>query len=83
MKYANVPRLASWTPNPTGVVRFHGRAMRLIAVSSFLFSLQIRANADNFRTHWPVAWLNVNGVTQIEVYVPPRGMPVVRLNWMM
>jgi hypothetical protein len=56
-------------------------AARLIAVLSVLISLQIRANADNFRTHWPVAWVNVNGVTQVEVYVPPRGMPIIRLNW--
>ena len=62
-------------------VAFLRDALRLIAVSSFLFSLQIRANADNFRTHWPVAWLNVNGVTQVEVYVSPSCIASVRLNW--
>ena len=62
-------------------VAFLRDALRLIAVLSFLFSLQIRVNADNFRTHWPVAWLNVNGVTQVEVYVPPSDMMSVRLSW--
>ena len=62
-------------------VAFLRDALRLTAVLSFLFSLQIRANADNFRTHWPVAWLNVNGVTQVEVYVSHRDTVSVRLNW--
>ena len=76
------------TAEPSGAsggyrcVAFLLGAARLIAVLSVLISLQIRANADNFRTHWPVAWVNVNGVTQVEVYVSPSDTVTVRLNWM-
>lgn len=75
------------TAEPSGAsggyrcVAFLLRAARLAAVLSLLMPVQVRANADNFRTHWPVAWLNVNGVTQVEVYVSPSDTVSVRLNW--
>ena len=56
-------------------------AVRLYTVLAILFSSQVRCNPNNFRTHWPLAWVNVNGVTQIEVYVSPSDIVNVRLNW--
>jgi hypothetical protein len=60
---------------------FVANAARLIALVSCLATAEVRWNAANWGTHWCVAWLNVSGVTQVEVYVPPRGMAIVRLNW--
>ena len=57
-------------------------AARLAALMSCLLTVQVKWNADNWRTHLPVAWVNVSGVTQVEVYVPPRGAAIVRLNWL-
>jgi len=60
---------------------FVANVARLIALVSCLATAEVRWNAANWGTHWCVAWLNVSGVTQVEVYVPPRGMAIVRLNW--
>jgi len=76
------------TAEPTGAsggshrLAFVADAARLAALMSCLLTTQVRWNLDNWRTHWPFAWVNVSGVTQVEVYVPPRGMAIVRLNWM-
>lgn len=80
----HIARECEWLERKNCAKRVTARvihAARLVAVLSLLMPVQVRANADNVRTHWPTAWVNVNGVTQVEFYVPPRGMPIIRLNW--
>ena len=78
-KDADEPSLASAGSH---CIAFLVDAARLVAALLFLLSVTVRSNAANFRTHWPVAWVNVNGVTQVEVYVLPSDTVTVRLNWM-
>ena len=80
----HIARECDWQDRQNRAKRVTARVIvRLASAVLLLMPVQVRANADNAQTHWPTAWVNVNGVTQVEFYVPPRGMPIVRLNWMM